>query len=155
ASSVRLEAGSVGAADFAVRLSASANVTGTTGVQLVGDNIDLATGATVNADIAYLYGSTFGTTIALGGADDGISANALRIGDPSSGTISFVSQIAPAGVNQLELHTAADIQDNHAGIDVTVARLTMNAFSGIGVTGTSGGIDTDVALIEAQTGFGG
>jgi hypothetical protein len=44
ASSVRLEAGSVGAADFALRLSASANVTGLTGVQLVGDNIDLATG---------------------------------------------------------------------------------------------------------------
>jgi trimeric autotransporter adhesin len=122
----------------------------------------------VNADIAYLYGSTFGTTIALGGADgantvgltdtelDGISANALRIGDPSSGTISFVSQIAPAGVNQLELHSGlADIQDNHAGTDVTVARLTMNAFTGIGVAGTSGGIDTDVALIEAETAFGG
>jgi trimeric autotransporter adhesin len=164
---VDLRAGSAAGADFALQLSAGANVTATTGVRLVGDNIDLASGATVNADIAYLDGFTSGTTIALGGVDgantvgltdtelDAISANALRIGDVSSGTISFVSQIAPAGVNQLELHTAADIQDNHAGTDVTVARLTMNAYDGIGVTGTSGGIDTDVALIESQTAFGG
>ena len=58
-------------------------------------------------------------------------------------------------MNQLELHTGADIQDNNAGTDVMVARLTLNAFTGIGVTGASTGIDTDVALLEGQTGFGG
>ena len=36
-----------------------------------------------------------------------------------------------------------------------VARLTLNAFTGIGVTGASTGIDAGVALLEGQTGFGG
>jgi hypothetical protein len=169
ATSADLVAGSVGAADFAVQLSAGANVTGATGARLKGDNIDIATGATVNAGtgVAFLETFSMGAHIDLGGADgvntlgltdtelDAISAGTLHIGDGTAGTISFVSQVAPAGVNQLELHTGADIQDNNAGTDVMVARLTLNAFTGIGVTGASTGIDTDVALLEGQTGFGG
>src|SRR5262245_60585763 len=106
--------------------------------------------------------------IDLGGADgantlgltdnelDGIFAGILSIGDSFTGRISFVSGIAPAGVNQLELRSGlADIQDNHVGTDVTVARLAMSAGTGIGITGASTGIDTDVALIEARTFSGG
>jgi hypothetical protein len=167
---VTLVAGSVGAADFAVQLGAGANVTGTSGVQIVADNIDLAGGATVNAGNARvgLLPFTNGTQIDLGGADgantlgltdtelDGISAGTLRIGDEVDGRISFVFRIAPAGVNQLELVTGADIQDNNvSGTDVSVARLAMTAGTGIGVAGASAGIDTDVALIEAQTFTGG
>src|SRR5262245_56743437 len=97
--------------------------------------------------------------IDLGGADgantlgltdtelDGISAGVLSIGGSFTGRISFVSGIAPAGVNQLELQTGADIQDNHAGSDVAVARLALQAGTGIGVTGASTQLDTDVALI--------
>jgi Ca2+-binding RTX toxin-like protein len=166
---VILEAGSFGATDFAVQLGAGANVTGTGGVVIVADNIDLAGGATINGGNARVALAPFtsGTQIALGGADgantlgltdselDGISARTLRIGDEADDPISFVSGIAPAGVNQLELFTAADIQDNHVGTDVTVARLVMNAYSGIGVTGTSAGIDTDVSVIEAEAITGG
>ena len=47
-----LSAGSSGATDFAAQVGASANVTGTAGVILVGDHIDLMTGATVNAGAA-------------------------------------------------------------------------------------------------------
>jgi hypothetical protein len=167
---VTLEARSFGAADFAVQLSVGANVTGTGGVLLLGDNIDLAHGdATVNAGtgIATLAGSTQGTMIELGGADgantlgltdtelDGISAGILRIGDSLSGRISIDFHIAPAHVNQLELVTAADIQDNYAGTDITVSRLAMNAGAGIGVTGASTGIETEVNRIEAATDTGG
>jgi hypothetical protein len=165
ASGVILAAGSFGATDFAVQLGAGANVTGTAGVLLLADNIDLASGATVNAGNTRVTLAPFtnGTTIAVGGADgsntlgltdtelDGISAGTLRIGDEADNRISFVSGIAPAGVNQLELFTRADIQDNHVGTDVTVARLVMNAGTGIGVTGASTGIDTDVSVIEAET----
>src|SRR5262245_18306042 len=166
---VTLEAHSFGAADFAIQLSASANVTGTGGVLLLGDNIGLADGATVNAGtaVATLAGSTQGTMIDLGAADgantlgltdtelDGILAGVLRIGDSLSGRISIDFRIAPAHVNQLELVTAADIQDNNAGTDIAVSRLAMNAGTGIGVTGASTGIDTQVNRIEAQTDTGG
>jgi trimeric autotransporter adhesin len=95
------------------------------------------------------------TLVIKGTAGDGIFAGILSIGDSAAGRISFVSGIAPAGVNQLELVTGADIQDNHVGTDMTVARLAMSAGTGIGAAGTSAGIDTDVSLIEAETITGG
>ena len=49
AGTVALTAGSFGATDFFIQLQPGANVTGLAGVQLRADNIDLATGATVNA----------------------------------------------------------------------------------------------------------
>ena len=165
-----LSAGSSGATDFAAQVGASANVTGTAGVILVGDHIDLMTGATVNAGAAdaVLNGYNIGTLIDLGGADaantlgltdaelDGITAGSLRIGDFNSGRISFTAAIAPAGTSQLELTTGADIIDGNApiGADVTVARLAMTASTGIGVTGFTH-IDTNVGQIEAQTTTGG
>ena len=165
-----LSAGSSGATDFAAQVGASANVTGTAGVILVGDHIDLMTGATVNAGAAdaVLNGYNIGTLIDFGGADaantlgltdaelDGITAGSLRIGDFNSGRISFTAAIAPAGTSQLELTTGADIIDGNApiGADVTVARLAMTASTGIGVTGFTH-IDTNVGQIEAQTTTGG
>jgi trimeric autotransporter adhesin len=165
-----LSAGSSGATDFAVQVGASANVTGTAGVILVGDHIDLMTGATVNAGAAdaVLNSYNIGTLIDLGGADaantlgltdaelDGITAGSLRIGDFNSGRISFTAAITPAGTSQLELTTGADIIDGNApiGADVTVARLAMSAGTGIGVTGFTH-IDTNVGQIEAQTTTGG
>ena len=145
-------------------------MTGTAGVILVGDHIDLMTGATVNAGAAdaVLNGYNIGTLIDLGGADaantlgltdaelDGITAGSLRIGDFNSGRISFTAAIAPAGTSQLELTTGADIIDGNApiGADVTVARLAMTASTGIGVTGFTH-IDVNVGQLEAQTTTGG
>src|SRR5262249_54037359 len=75
---VVLQAGSFGATDFAVQLGAGANVTGTGGVAIVGDNIGLVNGATVNAGnaLAQLQPFTNGTEIVLGGAD---GANTLGL----------------------------------------------------------------------------
>ena len=164
-STVALTAGS-GATDFFIQLQAGANVTGLLGVQLRADNIDLATGATVNAGTAAatLSGFNTGTLIDLGGADaantlgvtdselDGITAGILRIGDAGSGRISFTGAITPAATSQLELTTGADIQDNHLGsTDVAVARLAMSAETGI----TPSVLLTAVGQIEAQTNTGG
>src|SRR5262245_15888242 len=100
-STVALTAGSVGATDFSIQLQPSANVTGRAGVQLLADNIDLTTGATVNAGTATATLNSFnaGTLIDLGAADaantlgltdaelDRITAGILRIGDTGSGRI--------------------------------------------------------------------
>ena len=145
---VALTAGSSGVTDFPIQLAAGANVTGVGGVLLLADNIDLAVGATVNAGFASatLGGASSGTLIDLGGTDtantlgltdaelDGITAGILRIGGPNSGTISFTNAITPAGTTRLELFTNADIQDHHAGTDVTVAKLAMTAATGISTT---------------------
>src|SRR5262245_51122699 len=101
-STVALTAGS-GASDFFIQLHPGANVTGLLGVDLRADNIDLATGATVNAGTAAatLSGFNAGTLLDLGGADgantlgltdselDGITAGILRISDAGSGRISI------------------------------------------------------------------
>jgi hypothetical protein len=167
---VGLVASSTGVADFAVQLDAGVNVISTTGVQLTGDHIELGAGAIVNAGAgtAILTPFNAGTLIDLGGTDaantlgltdselDGIIASNLRIGNGSSGRISFSNAITPAGTSQLELTTGADIVDGNAGIgaDVTVARLAMTASTGIGVTGFTH-IDTNVGQLEAQTTTGG
>jgi trimeric autotransporter adhesin len=164
---VALTAGSSGVTDFPIQLAAGANVTGVGGVLLLADNIDLAVGATVNAGFASatLGGASSGTLIDLGGADtantlgltdaelDGITAGILRIGALNSGTISFTDAITPAGTTRLELVTNADIQDHHAGTDVTVAKLAMTA--GTGISTTPSVLSTVVGQIEAQTNTGG
>jgi Ca2+-binding RTX toxin-like protein len=166
-STVALTAGSFGATDFFIQLQPGANVTGLAGVQLRADNIDLTTGATVNAGstTATLNAFTPATVIDLGGADtantlgltdaelDGITAGVLRIGDLTSGRIRFSDAITPGGIAQLELTTGADIQDNHFGPDVTVVSLAMTAGTGIGTA--SSALGTTVAEIEAQTNTGG
>ena len=164
---VALTAGSSGVTDFPIHLAAGANVTGVGGVLLLADNIDLEVGATVNAGFASatLGGASSGTLIDLGGADtantlgltdaelDGITAGILRIGALNSGTINFTDAITPAGTTRLELVTNADIQDHHAGTDVTVAKLAMTA--GTGISTTPFVLTTAVGQIEAQTNTGG
>ena len=164
---VALTAGSSGVTDFPIHLAAGANVTGVGGVLLLADNIDLEVGATVNAGFASatLGGANSGTLIDLGGADtantlgltdaelDGITAGILRIGALNSGTINFTDAITPAGTTRLELVTNADIQDHHAGTDVTVAKLAMTA--GTGISTTPFVLTTAVGQIEAQTNTGG
>ena len=117
-STVALTAGSFGATDFFIQLQPGANVTGLAGVQLRADNIDLTTGATVNAGstTATLNAFTPATVIDLGGADtantlgltdaelDGITAGVLRIGDLTSGRIRFSDAITLGGIAQLEPH---------------------------------------------------
>jgi hypothetical protein len=166
-STVALTAGSFGATDFFIQLQPGANVTGLAGVQLRADNIDLTTGATVNAGsaTATLNAFTAATVIDLGGADtantlgltdaelDGISAGILRIGNLTSGRIGFSDAITLGGIAQLELTTGADIQDNHFGPDVTVVSLAMTANTGIGTA--SSVLGTTVSVIEAQTNTGG
>ena len=153
-----------------MQLDAGVNVISHAGVQLTGDHIELGAGAIVNAGAgtAILTPFNAGTLIDLGGTDaantlgltdselDGIIAGNLRIGNGSSGRISFSNAITPAGTSQLELTTGADIVDGNAGIgaDVTVARLAMTASTGIGVTGFTH-IDTNVGQLEAQTTTGG
>ena len=136
-------------------------------MQLRADNIDLATGATVNAGstTATLNAFTPATVINLGGADtantlgltdaelDGITAGILRVGDLTSGRIGFSDAITLGGIAQLELTTGADIQDNHFGPDVTVVSLAMTAGTGIGTA--SSALGTTVSVIEAQTNTGG
>src|SRR5262245_58040898 len=165
-STVAFTAGS-GAADFVIQFPSGANVTGLLVVQLRADNIDLATGATVNAGTATatLSGFNAGTLIDLGGADaantlgltdselDGITAGILRIGDAGSGRITFADVITPAGTSQLELTTGADIQGNYNGTEVAVARLAMTAETGI--SNLFGILETAVGQIEAQTNTGG
>ena len=167
AGTVALTAGSFGATDFFIQLQPGANVTGLAGVQLRADNIDLATGATVNAGstTATLNAFTPATVINLGGADtantlgltdaelDGITAGILRVGDLTSGRIGFSDAITLGGIAQLELTTGADIQDNHFGPDVTVVSLAMTAGTGIGTA--SSALGTTVSVIEAQTNTGG
>jgi trimeric autotransporter adhesin len=164
---VTLTAGSSGVTDFPIQLAAGANVTGVGGVLLLADNMNLAAGATVNAGFATatLGGASSGTLIDLGGMDtantlgltdaelDGITAGLLRIGALNSGTISFTDAITPAGTTRLELVTNADIQDHHAGTDVTVAKLAMTAATGISTTPFV--LTTAVGQIEAQTNTGG
>jgi len=167
AGTVALTAGSFGATDFFIQLQPGANVTGVAGVQLRADNIDLAFGATVNAGsaTATLNAFTPATVINLGGTDtantlgltdaelNGITAGILRIGDLTSGRISFSDAITLGGISQLELTTGADIQDNHFGSDVTVVSLAMTAGTGIGTA--SSALGTTVSVIEAQTNTGG
>jgi hypothetical protein len=164
---VVLEAGSLGAADFAVQLDASANLTG--GAMIIrADHLDLATGATLNAGAGDVFLQPYnpGTLINLGGADaantlgltdvelDGVTAGSLIIGDVDAGAISFTSAITPAGTGRLRLVTAADIQDNNAGNDVTVTGLVMVAGTGIGVSGGNP-LETTVGFVEARTSTGG
>src|SRR5262245_45676070 len=164
---VSLTAGSSGVTDFPIHLEAGANVTGVGGVLLLADNINLGTGATANAGFAHptLAGASSGALIDLGGADtantlgltdaelDGITAGILRIGALNSGTINFTDAITPAATTRLELVTNADIQDRHAGTDVTVAKLAMTA--GTGISTTPFVLTTAVGQIEAQTNTGG
>jgi trimeric autotransporter adhesin len=166
-STVALTAGSFGATDFFIQLQPGANVSGLAGVQLRADNIDLTFGATVNAGgaTATLNAFTPATVINLGGTDtantlgltdaelDAITAGVLRIGDLTSGRISFSDAITLGGIAQLQLTTGADIQDSHLGPDLTVVSLAMTAGTGIGTASSAFG--TTVSVIEAQTNTGG
>lgn len=176
-STVSLTAGSTGAADNAVTVSASAAVNGTGGVTLVGDNIGLGAGATVTAgtaagtSVVALKQFQNGTLIDLGGADgantlgltsaelDTITAGIIRVGDANSGniTVSAAITIAGANSNQLELVTGGAVVDNNAtNPDFTVTRLAVTAATGIGATGTDApDLETAVSNFEATTATGG
>jgi Ca2+-binding RTX toxin-like protein len=166
---VILSAGSVGAADSAVQLDASANIT--TGsaevLSIVADHIELGTGATLMAIIGRVQLAPYssGTLINLGGPDaantlglsdaelDGINASSLSIGGANASAISFTGLITPVSFPKLILFTSANIQDNNAGNDVTVGTLHMTASTGIGTGGNP--IETTVNNLEAQTTTGG
>jgi Ca2+-binding RTX toxin-like protein len=137
-------------------------------ITLTADNLDIQQPISAGSGIVTLQPLSAGRTIGLGSADsasvlglteaelDHVTAGALRIGSSNSGTIALNAEVNPTGTSQLELVTGADIQDNNIGsTDVRVSKLAMTAGTGIGVSGSSPGIDTSISQIEAQTNTGG
>jgi trimeric autotransporter adhesin len=153
------------------------SVGGTTGittanhdVTLTADTLDVQQQINAGVGIVTLQPLSAGRAISLGGADsasqlglsdaelDHVTAGVLRLGKSDAGAIGFDVAISPAGTTQLELVTAADIQDNNdVGADVSVSKLAMTAGTGIGFSGTSlsADIDTAASQIEARTDTGG
>jgi Ca2+-binding RTX toxin-like protein len=138
-------------------------------VTLTADSLDIQQPIDAGSGTVTLQPLSAGRTIGLGSPDgvsvfgltdaelDHVTAGALRIGNSSAGTIAFNAPISPAGTSQLELVTAADIQDDHGNTfpAVTVPRLAMTAGTGIGVSGANFFIYGAVDQIEAQTNTGG
>jgi trimeric autotransporter adhesin len=136
-------------------------------VTLTADNLDVAAQINAGTGTVTLQPVSAGRTIGLGGADsasvlgltdaelDHVAAGTLRVGSGTSGTINITFTVSPAGTNQLELTTGADIQPNGGSYPhITVARLAMTAGTGIGVNGSFFLLGADVGNLEAQTNTG-
>ncbi len=162
--SVSLTAGDPNATDPDLTISANAVVAGTGGITLVGDNIVIGAGASVNAGggIASLRPFANGTLIDLGGADgtntlgltdaelDTITAGVIRVGFANAGNLSVSANIDPAGTNTLHLITGGAIVDNNAGaFDLQVTNLALEARNGIAdgqTTPAAGGNVLDIIV---------
>ena len=168
-STVTLTAGNPGALDNAVIISAAAGVTGTGGVTLNADHINIGEAVNggagtvtlqpVSVDWLIDLGSpadTAANTLELSDAElDLVTAGVLAIGSATSGNITFTAGITPALTTTVLLETGAQILDNNPGFDLTTANVGVTAVTGIGLAGTFGAIDLVASRIEAQTDTGG
>ncbi|MGJ8573107.1 MAG: filamentous hemagglutinin N-terminal domain-containing protein, partial [Hoeflea sp.] len=124
---------------------------------------DMTIAAAVNAGIGIvtLAPNTAGQLIDLGGADapgtlgltdaelDFITADTLRIGSATAGSITFTDTISPAGISTLSLITGGAIVDGHVGVDVQVANLALQSVNGIADSGDVL-LETEVDTIAAR-----
>lgn len=147
-------------------------ITGEAGIVLTGDNmaINSSVGDLLTARVT-LQPFEAGTLIDLGGADalntlgltavelalvgTNLATGVVQVGNGTAGNLSNSATITPAGTNQLELVTGAQIIDNFAGPDYVVTRLGMTAGTGIGVSAPNFQIDVTVSNLEATTNTGG
>jgi trimeric autotransporter adhesin len=151
-------------------VGATTGITANHAVTLTADNLDIQQQINAGTGTVTLQPLSAGRIIDLGGSDtastlgltdaelDHVTAGILRVGNGASGTISITAPMTPAGTNQLELTTGADIQDNNNGsADLIVARLAMTA--GTGITASNSAVIADVftavSNLEAQTNTGG
>lgn len=162
--SVLLTAGATAGTDTFINVNADAGILATGGVTLVADNMTIS--ATINAGTATAALRPFevGTLIDLGGADaagtlgltdgelDFLTAGVVVVGGSVAGNLTISAPISPAGTNQLQLSSGAQIVDGNAGTDITVARLGLVSGSGIGTTGS---VDVVVTNLEAESNTGG
>jgi hypothetical protein len=125
-------------------IASGANVNGDAGVTLVSDQMDIQ-GTVMTAGTALLHGSTAGRAITIGTDDtattlglvgtevNNISANVLKIGDPSSGTITITAPITVLNSPSLFLEGLQISQT--AGSTLTVNGLTTLKSDGAGALG--------------------
>ena len=150
-------------------LTINAAVTGTGGVTLVGDNININAAVNAGANVAFIRQFANGTLINLGGADgtntlgltaaeiNNVTAGVIVVGNATAGNIGVSTQIMPTGTSQLELVTGGSIIDNNiTNPDITVTRLGLTAGTGVGLGGTeTAPLDIAVSNVEATTATGG
>jgi filamentous hemagglutinin family protein len=125
-------------------IALGANVNGDAGVTLVADQMDIQ-GTVTTAGTALLHGNTAARSITIGTDDtattlglvgtevNNITANVLKIGDPSSGTITVTAPITVVNAPSLFLEGLQISQT--AGSTLTVSGLTTLKSDGAGVAG--------------------
>jgi filamentous hemagglutinin family protein len=125
-------------------IALGANVNGDAGVTLVADQMDIQ-GTVTTAGTALLHGNTAARGITIGTDDtattlglvgtevNNITANVLKIGDPSSGTITVTAPITVLNAPSLFLEGLQISQT--AGSTLTVSGLTTLKSDGAGVAG--------------------
>jgi filamentous hemagglutinin family protein len=125
-------------------IALGANVNGDAGVTLVADQMDIQ-GTVTTSGTALLHGSTATRSITIGTDDtatslglvgtevNNITANVLKIGDPSSGTITVTAPITVVNAPSLFLEGLQISQT--AGSTLTVSGLTTLKSDGAGVLG--------------------
>jgi len=108
---------------------------------------DIALNATVNAGTGTVtlapvsagrlinLGTETAGSLSLTDAElDQVTTGILRIGNTTSGNISFTSTINPANTSTLSLQTSGGVRDSHVGNDITIANLAVRTGNGIGLS---------------------
>jgi filamentous hemagglutinin family protein len=145
-STVTLSAGSSGN-DRVLTINATANVTGTGGVTLIGDNINLAGTVTATGAVAHLRPFENNTLVNVGGAAadgantlglagaelDAVTCGTLRVGHASSGALTVIAAVAPANTSTLSLFSGGAVTQNggatitETNLQITGASIAMSA----------------------------
>ena len=128
-----------------------------TGLTVTADVIAIADSINVGTHIVTMAPRTVGYPISLGAEIlgslsltdaemDQITAGTLRVGSSSAGSVTFNSDISPAGASTLSLITGDEILDLNPGTDVVGTNLAIQAVNGIANNEL---LETEVSTIAA------